>query len=180
MPSPIVAPQAELPKVDAKPMAPIEAPKAEAPKPTPAVEAAADHVAPSAPVVLDGYVLARWGGQGTFAGAFYTYPDVREMPRAKGPTLGYFDAASVKKMPGLFEVLSEMPKDNGPAPAKAIVQSADAPEGFVFARWTGAGKFSGMFYSFPERKEKPCAIGPTIGFFPMASVKKMPGLFEIL
>lgn len=49
-----------------------------------------------------GYVLMRWHGLGTFQGAYLTFPEMRERPYCKGPTLGFFAEKSVKKLKAQF------------------------------------------------------------------------------
>lgn len=133
-----------------------------------------------APSVPAGHVLARWTGAGTFAGRCYAFPSGKEMPCAKGPTLAYFDEASVRKLGAPAFEVHQATADGASSPVKVVVSDAAPPEGFLLARWTGAGRFAGGYLTFPERVEKPYAQGPTVGYFPAASVKKLGKLFEIL
>lgn len=144
-----------------------------------AIASAAMAAAP-APSVPAGHVLARWTGAGTFAGRCYAFPSGKEMPVAKGPTLAYFDEASVRKLGAPAFEVHQATADGASSPVKVVVSDAPPPEGFVLARWTGAGRFAGGFLTFPARAEKPYAQGPTVGYFPAASVKKLGKLFEIL
>ena len=144
------------------------------------VLATAAMAAAPAPSVPAGHVLARWTGAGTFAGRCYAFPSGKEMACAKGPTLAYFDEASVRKLGAPAFEVHQATADGASSPVKVVVSDAAPPEGFLLARWTGAGRFAGGYLTFPERVEKPYAQGPTVGYFPAASVKKLGKLFEIL
>ena len=146
----------------------------------PIVKAAKAEAPVAATSVPAGHVLARWTGAGTFAGRCYAFPSGKEMPVAKGPTLAYFDEASVRKLGAPAFEVHQATADGASSPVKVVVSDAAPPEGFLLARWTGAGRFAGGYLTFPERVEKPHAQGPTVGYFPAASVKKLGKLFEIL
>lgn len=172
------------PAPSAKPKASGLADLSEAPSPLRELATAAKAEAPAAtaapPSVPTGHVLARWTGKGTFAGRCYSFPSGKELPCAKGPTLAYFDEASVRKLGAPTFEVHQATAGGGTEPVKALAPAAAPPEGHVLARWTGAGRFAGGFITFPERAEKPYAQGPTVGYFPAASVKKLGKLFEIL
>ena len=153
--------------------------------PAPAPKAPEPKVAPpkvdAGPAIPAGFVLARWTGAGMFAGRCYRFPDGQEMPHAKGPTMAWFDEASVRKIGApLFEP-HEKPADGGaPVPAKTVTPDGPPPADHVLARWKLPGRFGGAFFTFPGRVSTPFAQGPTVGYFPAASVEKLKDSFEIL
>lgn len=65
------------------------------------------------------------------------------------------------------------PESQAPAPAALV-----GPKGHVLARWTEAGMYDGPFFTHPERDRRPHAKGPTVGWFPVASVDKLVTSFE--
>ena len=133
-------------------------------------------IAPDLPALPADFELAMWLGAGRFAGPFYTFPDRAERQGCLGKTLGYFPSASVTKFKGLFErcdaptVGETMPTATPNRPPGA---EEPPPPGFLLARWTSRGRFAGAFLTFPERKEQPFAMGPTLGYFPAPSVVKL-------
>lgn len=133
-------------------------------------------IAPGLPAVPADFELAMWLGAGRFAGPFYTFPDRAERQGCLGKTLGYFPSASVTKLKGMFErcdapaVGETMPTATPNRPPGA---EEPPPPGFLLARWTSRGRFAGAFLTFPERKEQPFAMGPTLGYFPAPSVVKL-------
>lgn len=67
------------------------------------------------------------------------------------------------------------PESQAPAPAAPV-----GPKGHVLARWCELGMYGGPFYTFPACERRPNAKGPTIGWFPEASVGKLAKSFERL
>lgn len=132
---------------------------------------------PPASAAPEGYVLARWTGLGAFGGLWFTFPAREERVGLRGPTVGFFDVVSVEKLKGQFERLAN---DGGRATTPAEVPSGPPPEGYVLARWTGAGRFAGALLTFPACQPRPFCVGPTVGYFPAESVEKLARQFERL
>jgi len=175
---------APIPPIDsqveeAPPSKPVDLVTADVPREDPPQGVGKVDAEPSV-AIPDTHELAMWVGLGRFSGVLYTYPDGKERPFCVGPTLGYFPKTSVGKLKGQFE--RHRPSSEGTsAPAAPKLSAGHVPvEGHVLARWTGLGRFSGRFYSFPAREERMYCVGPTVGFFDEASVKKLAGHFEKL
>ena len=129
--------------------------------------------APPGPVIPTTHELATWTGLGRFAGMFFSFPDGKERSFCVGKTLGYFPKASIAKLKDHFQ--RHAPADDGKSEPvlTAPVESEGAPEDHVLAQWTGLGRYGGAFYTFPARELRSHCVGPTLGYFPAASVKKL-------
>lgn len=171
-----VAPAAAPPEEPKRNDAPVRLAAQPEPAPPESQALAPAAIAPDLPALPADFELAMWLGAGRFAGPFYTFPDRAERQGCLGKTLGYFPSASVTKLKGMFErcdapaVGETMPTATPNRPAGA---EEPPPPGFLLARWTSRGRFAGAFLTFPERKEQPFAMGPTLGYFPAPSVVKL-------
>lgn len=96
---PVVVAPAEPPRVEEQSKPPAPAP------PPPAVVFVEDPPpAVAAPAAPANHVLAHWFGLGTYDGPFFDL-QMKPRARAKGPTVGYFPAGSVKKLAAHFKLV---------------------------------------------------------------------------